>query len=189
MIADEDACYSCGINERSDVPPRERIYAGPRWRIAHAFGTALPGWLVLLPRGHVTALDELTAAEAEELGPLLQAVTRALREATGCDKTYVALFAEAEGFAHAHFHVIPRHGDLDLELRGPRVFGLLGADPARSVPEAVMDEIALRIAAALPVRREAADQPPHMNAALSVSLSLVPWTMVARAHMLVELDK
>jgi diadenosine tetraphosphate (Ap4A) HIT family hydrolase len=158
-MADEDACFSCGNNERPDLPPRERIYVGPGWTVAHAFRTALPGWLVLLPRRHVTALDELTAAEAEELGPLLQAVTEALREATGWDKTYVALFAETEGFAHAHFHVIPRHGDLDLDLRGPRVFNLLGADPARSVPDAVMDEIALRIAAALTVRRETAGAP------------------------------
>src|SRR5580658_216742 len=158
-MADEDACFSCSNNERTDLPPRERIYIGPGWRVAHAFGTALPGWLVLLPRGHVTALDELTAAEAEELGPLLRAITRALREVTGCDKTYVALFAEAEGFAHAHFHVIPRHPDLDPELRGPRVFNLLGADSDRSVPDAAMDEIALRIAAALTMRRETAGRP------------------------------
>ncbi len=97
-MADEDACFSCGNNERPDLPPRERIYAGPGWTVAHAFRTALPGWLVLLPRRHVTALDELTAAEAEERGPLLQAVTGALREATCCDKTYMALFAEAEGY-------------------------------------------------------------------------------------------
>ena len=121
----ENACYSCEVDGRPD----------------------------LLPRRHVNALDELTAAEAGELGPLLAALTRALREAMGCEKTYVALFAEAEGFAHVHFHVIPRHGDLDLELRGPRVFDLMGADPARSVPDAVMDEVALRIAATLSVGR------------------------------------
>ena len=159
MMADEDTCFSCGINERPDLPPRERIYVGPGWRVAHAFGTALPGWLVLLPRRHVTALDELTAAEAEELGPLLRAVTRALRETTGCDKTYVALVAETEGFAHAHFHVVPRHGDLDPGLRGPRVFDLLGAGPDRSVPDAAMDEIALRIAAALTERPETTGRP------------------------------
>ena len=105
------------------------------------------------------ALDELTAAEAEELGPLLRAVTRALRVTTGCGKTYVALFAEAEGFAHVHFHVVPRHGDLDPGLRGPRVFNLLGQDPDRSVPDAAMDEIALRIAAALTARRETTGRP------------------------------
>jgi hypothetical protein len=63
----------------------------------------------------------------------------------------------AQGCHNAVFHVIPRHGDLDLELRGPRVFNLLGADPSRSVPDAVVGEIALRIAAALPVVRETAD--------------------------------
>jgi diadenosine tetraphosphate (Ap4A) HIT family hydrolase len=71
------------------------------------FGTAQSGWLVVLPRRHVLALDEMSHAEAAALGPLLRAVTAALREVTGCAKTYVALFAEAEGFGHVHFHVVP----------------------------------------------------------------------------------
>jgi diadenosine tetraphosphate (Ap4A) HIT family hydrolase len=148
-MAAGSGCLSCVADARADLPPRERIYAGPRWRVAHAFGTALPGWLVVLPRRHVLALDELTAAEAADLGPLLRAVTSALKEATGCEKTYVALFAEAEGFGHVHFHVVPRHADLDRELRGPRVFGLLGGDPGRHVPDQDMDQTALHIAAAL----------------------------------------
>jgi diadenosine tetraphosphate (Ap4A) HIT family hydrolase len=156
VVTNQSDCLSCA-NSRSldangqslDMPPRERIYAGPRWRVAHAFGTALPGWLVVMPRRHVIALDELTTAEAEELGPLLRAVALALREVTGCQKTYVALFAEAEGFAHAHFHVIPRDTSLDPDLRGPRVFSLLGKDPAQSVPDRAMDEIAIRVTAAL----------------------------------------
>jgi hypothetical protein len=36
------------------------------------------GWLVVLPRRHLLALDELSHAEAEALGPLLRAVTAAL---------------------------------------------------------------------------------------------------------------
>ena len=113
------ACLSCRNNDRPDLPPRERVYLGPRWRVAHAFGTALPGWLVVMPRRHVTALDELTAGEAADLGPLLRAVTAALRDVTGCSKTYVALFAEAEGHQHVHFHVVPRQPGLDVRLRGP----------------------------------------------------------------------
>ena len=70
MMADEDACFTCSNDERLDLPPRERIYVGPRWKVAHAFGTALPGWLVLVPRRHVTALDELTATEAAQGGHL-----------------------------------------------------------------------------------------------------------------------
>jgi diadenosine tetraphosphate (Ap4A) HIT family hydrolase len=151
-MADNRDCVSCTMGARADLAPRDRIYVGPRWRVAHAFGTALPGWLVVLPRRHVTALDELTLSEAAELGPLLREVTAALRQVTGCGKTYVALFAEAEGFSHAHFHVIPRHTDLDPHLRGPRVFGLLGGDPVQNVPDATMDQIAASITAALPAR-------------------------------------
>jgi diadenosine tetraphosphate (Ap4A) HIT family hydrolase len=150
MATAEGNCVSCAAEAVPDLPPRERVWVGPRWRVAHAFGSALPGWLVVLPRRHVLALDELTPAEAADLGPLLRSVTTALRKVTCCEKTYVALFAEAEGFGHVHFHVIPRDPGLDRELRGPRVFGLLGGDPARHVPDHVMDQIATRIAAALP---------------------------------------
>jgi len=143
------ACLSCRNNDRPDLPPRERVYLGPRWRVAHAFGTALPGWLVVMPRRHVIALDELTAGEAADLGPLLRAVTAALRDVTGCSKTYVALFAEAEGHQHVHFHVVPRQPGLDVRLRGPGVFELLGGDPARHVPEHDRDQLAIRLAGAL----------------------------------------
>ena len=87
----------------------------------------------------------LTVDEAAELGPLLRNLTAALRTAVGCEKTYVALFAEAEGFQHVHFHVIPRMGDLNPDLRGRRIFGLLGGDPSSFVPETVMDRLAVQL--------------------------------------------
>jgi diadenosine tetraphosphate (Ap4A) HIT family hydrolase len=148
-VAVDAGCLSCVQNARADLPQRERLHIGLRWRVAHAFGTSLPGWLVVLPRRHVTALDQLTAEEAAELGPLLRGLTAALREVLGCTRTYVALFAEAEGFAHVHFHVMPRQPDLDPALRGPRVFGLLGGDPASHVPAGVMDEVAISVGQAL----------------------------------------
>jgi diadenosine tetraphosphate (Ap4A) HIT family hydrolase len=100
-------------------------------------------------RRHAIALDELSPAEAAALGPVLQAVTSALREVTGDVKTYVALFAEAEGFGQVHFHVVPRHADLDPQLRGPRIFALMGGDPARHVPDDEMDSLAGQLTAAL----------------------------------------
>jgi diadenosine tetraphosphate (Ap4A) HIT family hydrolase len=148
-VAAGTECLSCAQDARVDMPPRERLHIGPRWRVAHAFGTSLPGWLVVLPRRHVTALDQLTTEEAAELGPLLRALTAAMCEVLGCSKTYVALFAEAEGFAHVHFHVVPRQPGLDPGLRGPRVFGLLGDDPASHVPARVMDEVAISVGQAL----------------------------------------
>jgi len=152
-MAEYSDCLSCAVERRAERPPREQVYLDPHWRVAHAFGTAQPGWLVVLPRRHVLALDELTPAEAAGLGPVLRAVTAALREVTGCDKTYVALFAEAEGFGHVHFHVIPRHAGLDRDLRGPGIFALMGGDPAGHVPDDDMDDLARRLAAALPAGR------------------------------------
>jgi diadenosine tetraphosphate (Ap4A) HIT family hydrolase len=149
VVTAEPECLTCARNNNPDLPPRERVREDQRWRVAHAFGTALPGWLVVVPRRHVTSLNELTAEEAADLGPLLRSLTAAMRSVLGCAKTYVALFAEAEGFAHVHFHVIPRAGDLAPDLRGPRIFGLLGGDPERHVPDAEMDDIAARLTSAL----------------------------------------
>jgi diadenosine tetraphosphate (Ap4A) HIT family hydrolase len=83
-VKEQGDCLSCAFERRPDAPPRERIYLGAHWRVAHAFGTAQPGWLVVLTRRHVLELDELSRTEATALGPLLRAVTRrpALTEGT-----------------------------------------------------------------------------------------------------------
>lgn len=142
-------CYSCAretdLIVHADLPPREVVAYDDHWRLAHAFGAALPGWLVLIPRRHVTAVSELDDAEAASLGLWQVRVSRALHTVTGCAKTYVAQFAEAEGFSHVHFHLVPRQADLPSELRGPRVFGLLGRDEADAVKPAAMDEISLAL--------------------------------------------
>jgi diadenosine tetraphosphate (Ap4A) HIT family hydrolase len=80
------------------------------------------------------------------LGPLLRSLTAALRTVTGCDKTYVALFAEAEGYAHVHFHVVPRMSNFTDDQRGPAsLHAFLGATDD-AVPDEEMDRIAIQIA-------------------------------------------
>ena len=116
-----------------------------RWTVAHAFNANLEGWLVVLPERHVEAIDELDQLEAAELGTLLRGVTAALRDVVGCEKTYVLLLAESEGFQHVHFHVVPRHAGLDAGLRGPRIFGLLNNPDLDVVTEARRDELALAL--------------------------------------------
>ena len=123
------------------MPPREDIAADGHWRVAHAIGSALEGWLVLVPRRHVTSISELNAAEAQSLGIWQVRLSRALHEVLGCQKTYIAQFAEAAGFSHVHFHVVPRSPDLPEELRGPRIFQLMRPDCV-PVTDQRMDEIA-----------------------------------------------
>jgi diadenosine tetraphosphate (Ap4A) HIT family hydrolase len=143
-------CYTCAGNaELERLPPRERIAVDAHWRVAHAFDSALPGWLVLVPRRHITSIAMLTDAEATSLGTWQVRLSRALHNVLGCEKTYVAQFAEAKGFAHVHFHIVPRAADLAPDLRGPRIFGLLGPADRAHVSEPQRDEIAARLASEL----------------------------------------
>ncbi|MFJ6850923.1 HIT family protein [Streptomyces sp. NPDC091271] len=151
-------CYACGREAQfGELPPRERVASDEHWRVAHAFDTAVPGWLVLLPRRHVTAVHDLTDAEAAALGVWQVRLSRALRSVTGCAKTYVVQFAEAEGFAHTHFHVVPRMRDLPPEQRGPGVFRLLG----RPEPERVTADQADHLARSLRASLEEGRREPH----------------------------
>jgi diadenosine tetraphosphate (Ap4A) HIT family hydrolase len=141
----EPGCYACEHNAAPDPPAREAAVVTPRWRVVHAFNSSLPGWLVLLPMRHVTALDQLDDEELAELGLLQGRVSAALREVLGCTKTYSMLFAEAEGFAHLHVHVVPRMPDQPADRRGPGVFGYLGVDDTLVVPEEERDRIAREV--------------------------------------------
>lgn len=101
-------CRICGINDRvGSLPVRECVYLDENWRVSHAW-SSLPGWLIVVPRRHLEAFDELSGQESAGLGPLLSAATAALREALGCVKTYVMMFAETPTFSHLHIHVVPR---------------------------------------------------------------------------------
>lgn len=85
-------CWVCDNNDRFEVLPEwERIAADEYWRVAHAIDTALPGWLVLIPRRHVTSIADLTDAEAADLGAWQVRLSRALGTVTGCMKTYVVV--------------------------------------------------------------------------------------------------
>lgn len=143
------SCYPCDREDEFDrLPPRERIAFDDLWLVAHATGSALLGWLVLVPRRHVMELADLTDAEAATLGRWQVRAARALTNELGTPKVYVAEFGEAPGF-HLHFHVVPRPHDLDVGLRGPAVFSLLGRDEGDDVSSSERDHLARRLAARL----------------------------------------
>lgn len=118
------------------------------WRVALDFNSSLEGWLVLAPLRHVESLAELTADEATGLGGLLRNASVALEAVTGCLKTYVMLFAEADGFAHLHVHVVARMPDQPADRRGPAVFGHL--HDGQPLTEQRRDEICEALLAAWP---------------------------------------
>jgi diadenosine tetraphosphate (Ap4A) HIT family hydrolase len=145
-----DDCYSCNGNARMDrLPPREAILVEGGWRVAHAFGTSLPGWLVVVPLRHVTALHELSEAELSALGPIVGRLSGALERVVGAAKSYCVFYAEQEGFSHVHLHVVPRMPWFTDEQRGPRAFVFLGVPDDEALSEEERDAISVRVTAAL----------------------------------------
>ena len=145
---DATPCLTCDLvrrRDRGEAPLWDSIVRTSHWDVVHSYNTSLPGWLVLVARRHVAAIDELTDEEAAELGVLLRRVSAALRQVTGCVKTYVAQFAEQAEHPHVHFHVIPRMADQPAERRGPRVFDYLGVPDAERVSEEQMNAIAEQV--------------------------------------------
>ena len=138
-------CYSCDRQATTDPPPRDDVVHTDHWRVAHAFNSTLPGWLVLLPTRHLTSFTELTPEAADELGGLVRRLGIALERVTGCVKTYLMQFSEAEGFSHLHLHLVPRMADQPEALRGPRVFGHLSEPEERWLPDAERDAVALAV--------------------------------------------
>jgi len=142
-------CYSCDQLAAEPAPPREDVVTTEHWRVAHAFNSTLPGWLVVLPTRHLTAFTGLTSEAADELGGLVRRLSVALGHVTGCEKTYLMQFSEAEGFSHLHLHLVPRMPDQPEDARGPRVFSYLTEDRSRWIPEVERDALALSLRDAL----------------------------------------
>jgi diadenosine tetraphosphate (Ap4A) HIT family hydrolase len=142
-------CFPCDQQAQATLPPREDVVHTDHWRVAHAFNSTLPGWLVLLPTRHITSFTELAPEAADELGGLVRRLATALEAVTGCERTYLMQFSEAEGFSHLHLHLVPRMPDHPEDTRGPRVFAYLDPVETEWLPEANRDDIALGIRAAL----------------------------------------
>lgn len=119
-------CLSClGLAGTPRISPGPSIYVGTYWQVEHAYPTKLVGWLVIVLRRHAIALHELNSDEFAELGTILEPTVRAVHAALGPAKEYAACYAEARGFEHIHFHVVPRAQDMPEELMGAGSFDLL----------------------------------------------------------------
>lgn len=141
-------CHTCELTtqrDSGDAPLWDNIYRSQYWDVVHAYNTSLLGWLVLVARRHIAAIDEMTEAEAVEMGKLVRQISIVLKEHTGCSKTYLAQFAEAPRHKHVHFHIVPRMADQPDDHKGPHIFKVLGVSDEERVSEAAMNDLALKI--------------------------------------------
>lgn len=141
-------CVTCKLISQRDegvAPLWDNIFRTSHWDVVHSYNTAVPGWLVLVARRHIEAVDEMNREEAAELGALLQKASLALKRVTGCHKTYVMQFAEHPQHPHVHFHVVPRMVDQPEAQQGARIMAYLGVPENERVGEAAMNEIGVQV--------------------------------------------
>ena len=150
-------CLSCRLlrkRDQGEAPPWDSIYRSDYWDVVHAYNTSYLGWLVLIARRHIEALDELTFAESADLGALLREVSQALNAHIGCQKTYVMQFAESEQHPHVHFHIVPRMPDQAPDDIAYRVMRHLGVPVNERCSEDDMNTLALDIRGQLETLRQ-----------------------------------
>jgi diadenosine tetraphosphate (Ap4A) HIT family hydrolase len=131
--------------DAAQLPPRDAVYDDGLWRVAHAFSSALLGWMVVVSRRHLTSASQLTPEEAAALGPLLSRLSTAIEAETGASKCYVVFLAEAPGFEHLHIHVIPRLPDMPPDRIGIEAMKYLAQPESQWVRVEDMDKISASI--------------------------------------------
>jgi len=128
------------------------IVAGtvPAWKVAEndravaflTLGPVAEGHSLVVPRRHVTVLEELTSDDLPALWTLVQEVSRRLRAAgfaTGTNVIVASGRAAEQEVPHLHVHVVPRKEGDGLDLNG--WWGLR----VRALPAERQSEVAARI--------------------------------------------
>jgi galactose-1-phosphate uridylyltransferase len=90
--------------------------------VEHCVGALGLGTLIAKPRRHVTAVAELSDAEAEELGPLLRAASAVVSRLVDPAQVYNCLWSHAGGVAgHLRYVIQPvtRTQMSDFVAHGP----------------------------------------------------------------------
>lgn len=142
MTAAQQTCMTCKANSGELSAPGGVIHRDALRQIEHILQPIpMLGWLIAKPLRHVTAFADLTEEESLAFGPLMRRTMAALQRVLDAEKVYLCLFAEAPGFVHLHFHLIPAMREWSTEQRGPAVFDLFGeakrtgdlTDPAMAI--------------------------------------------------------
>ena len=92
--------------------------------VEHCVGPLGVGTLILKPARHVTAVADLSAAEADDLGPLLRQTSWVARQLVAAEQVYNCLWSHSGGLpVHIHYVVQPvtRRQMAQYESHGPNL--------------------------------------------------------------------
>jgi diadenosine tetraphosphate (Ap4A) HIT family hydrolase len=101
-------CQACELADGRRDLPGGLIHRTDHWLVEHCVGPLGLGTLIVKPERHVTAVADLTANEAAELGPLLRQASAVAAGLVPADQVYNCLWAHAGGVpVHLHYVVQP----------------------------------------------------------------------------------
>ncbi len=101
-------CVACDLTAGRRPLPGGVIHRGRSWVVEHCVGPLGVGTLIVKPARHVVGIDDLTDAEADELGPLLRTTARVVRGLTDAEQIYTCLWSHDAGVpGHLHYVVQP----------------------------------------------------------------------------------
>jgi len=133
-------CVFCEV--LGGAPGPGVVYTGDQVAAFLDHRPLFPGHVLVVPRSHVEALDDLPAAQEGPFFSVVQRVSGAVERAMGAGGTFVAINNKvSQSVPHLHCHVVPRtKGD---GLRGffwPRQ-RYAGDDEMAGVAEAIRREL------------------------------------------------
>lgn len=100
-----EQCLACSLSDGTVDLPGGRIYATPHWVVEHCIGPLGVGTLIVKPLRHCLHVWDLTAEEAEELGPLLKLATEVMERLLEPDQVYICLWSHM-GWQPVHIHFV-----------------------------------------------------------------------------------
>ena len=98
-------CYACRLTEGLEPLPGGRVRATKYRVVEHCTGPLGVGTLIVKPFRHCVHAADLTLAEAQEVGPLLQRVSQVVQTVTKADEVYICAWSNA-GLQPAHIHFV-----------------------------------------------------------------------------------
>jgi diadenosine tetraphosphate (Ap4A) HIT family hydrolase len=146
-------CQACELADGRRDRPGGLIHRTDHWLVEHCVGPLGLGTLIVKPERHVTAVADLTANEAEEMGPLLHRASTVAAGLVPADQVYNCLWSHAGGVpVHLHYVVQPVTNEqmADFGAHGPALQVAMfdrGETPERSEVERVADDARARFAA------------------------------------------
>jgi diadenosine tetraphosphate (Ap4A) HIT family hydrolase len=108
------------------------LFHDEQWTALAASG--VPGWVMLLANRHTDGwLWDLAPAEAASYGPMLKALSVAIRTAMPAERVY--LIGLGENSLHFHCLLMPRTAETPQDWRGPQLLahGKDLADPEQAL--------------------------------------------------------